>query len=157
MKYFYKYRDQKAALFSLMPDFLKKDIEIFPDILIEYKKEKILYTVDAYNLSADLTERELVPIYTNWTFNSTLSEYVNRPYEESIKLDDKYNRLFVLLDKRTGKRTLRKYRDNGDFLESVRTGNLPLEKLYKIRFKEANISIDDSIVELTRIIGESED
>ena len=142
----------KKDLFNIMPEFLKRNIEIIPNIIIRYNGEVILDTADD----------GLYPFYVYGIFYyryelaDKFDDYIQLNHNKSAEDDDIYMRLFTLLDKRTGKRTLRKYRDNGDFLKSIESGNYTLEKLYRIRFENANISVDENMIELLKAVRESE-
>lgn len=66
--------------------------------------------------------------------------YYQQKHQDSAKDKDYYFRILSLLDKRTGKRTLKKFLENGDFFEIVvMNRDFRLEKLYKIRFDIAGI------------------
>lgn len=47
-----------------------------------------------------------------WQFNKAIEEYLNQSIEKSIKSDNPFIRMFAILDRRVGKRTLNKLKDN---------------------------------------------
>ena len=73
-------------------------------------------------------------------FMKAFKRYYQQKHQDSAESKDYYFRILSLLDKRTGKRTLKKFLDNGDFFEIVvMNRDFRLEKLYKIRFDIAGI------------------
>ena len=68
--------------------------------------------------------------------------YYQMKHEKSAKVDNYYFRILALLDKRTGKRILQSYIDNGDFFGVVvMNRDFLMEKLYRIRFELAGIKV----------------
>ncbi len=73
-------------------------------------------------------------------FRRHFKKYYQQKHQESAKDKDYYFRILTLLDRRTGKRTLQKFVNEGDFFEIVvMNRDFRLEKLYKIRFDVAGI------------------
>ena len=65
--------------------------------------------------------------------------YYQQKHQQSAEDKDYYFRILALLDKRTGKRTLQKFLNNGDFFEVVvMNRDFRLEKLYKIMCSSIN-------------------
>lgn len=49
-----------------------------------------------------------------WQFNNAIEEYLNQSIEKSIISDNPFIRMFAILDRRVGKRTLEKLKDKID-------------------------------------------
>lgn len=66
-------------------------------------------------------------------FFKAYDDYMSKKHEETAFVDDPYFRMFALLDRRTGKRTLQKYVDSGEYGKAKRKGPKELAALYEIR------------------------
>lgn len=51
---------------------------------------------------------------SEWQFHNAIEEYLNQPIEKSINSDNPFIRMFAILDRRVGKRTLNKLKVNID-------------------------------------------
>lgn len=71
--------------------------------------------------------------YTDWEFSSALEEYRNQAIEESIFSSDPIVRMFAVLDRRIGKRTLSKLKSTIDSQPEW------LQQFYKLRVEAEKI------------------
>ena len=104
-----------------------------PTITILYNKEIVLRTyanIDVIKEHCSKDYNKDMNYDTDHFFNA-LREYLSMKHDESRFIKDDYIRMFTLLDKRTGKRTLEVLID--DYKECKVN---ELRKIYKIRFKE---------------------
>ena len=69
-------------------------------------------------------------IYSEWDFLNAAVSFKNMNISDALVSDDLIVRIFAILDKRTGKRTLRKLRDGGEYLSCPEW----LGQFYKLRF-----------------------
>ncbi|AWD63550.1 hypothetical protein ABFY54_19515 [Priestia megaterium] len=72
-------------------------------------------------------------IYAQYDFFSALEEYFNSPIELSLKSNDMLIKILCMLDRRVGKRTLRKMK------ESILEENTFVQDFYKLRYEAENI------------------
>lgn len=72
-------------------------------------------------------------IYAQYDFFSALEAYFNSPIEDSLKSNDILIKILCLLDRRVGKRTLRKMK------ESISEENTLVQDFYKLRCYAENI------------------
>ncbi|GAB1761326.1 SF0329 family protein [Priestia megaterium] len=72
-------------------------------------------------------------IYAQYDFFSALEEYFNLPIELSLKSNDMLIKILCMLDRRVGKRTLRKMK------ESILEENTFVQDFYKLRYEAENI------------------
>ncbi|MED3998360.1 hypothetical protein ABE036_14920 [Priestia aryabhattai] len=72
-------------------------------------------------------------IYAQYDFFSALEEYFNSPIELSLKSNDMLIKILCMLDRRVGKRTLRKMK------ESILEENTFVQDFYKLRCEAENI------------------
>ncbi|MFY2251445.1 SF0329 family protein [Priestia megaterium] len=72
-------------------------------------------------------------IYAQYDFFSALEEYFNSPIEVSLKSNDRLIKILCMLDRRVGKRTLRKMK------EFISEENTLVQDFYKLRCDAENI------------------
>ncbi|MCA4157886.1 SF0329 family protein [Priestia megaterium] len=72
-------------------------------------------------------------IYAQYDFFSALEEYFNSPIEVSLKSNDMLIKILCILDRRVGKRTLRKMK------EFISEENTLVQDFYKLRCDAENI------------------
>ncbi|WP_406866468.1 hypothetical protein AB0764_17010 [Priestia megaterium] len=72
-------------------------------------------------------------IYAQYDFFSALEEYFNSPIELSLKSNDMLIKILCMLNRRVGKRTLRKMK------ESILEENTFVQDFYKLRCEAENI------------------
>lgn len=72
-------------------------------------------------------------IYAQYDFFSALEEYFNSPIEVSLKSNDRLIKILCMLDRRVGKRTLRKMK------EFISEENTLVQNFYKLRCDAENI------------------
>lgn len=72
-------------------------------------------------------------IYAQYDFFSALEEYFNSPIEVSLKSNDRLIKILCMLDRRVGKRTLRKIK------EFISEENTLVQDFYKLRCDAENI------------------
>lgn len=72
-------------------------------------------------------------IYAQYDFFSALEEYFNSPIELSLKSNDMLIKILCMLNRRVGKRTLRKMK------ESILEENTFVQDFYKLRYEAENI------------------
>ena len=125
-------------------------------ITILYDKKVILRTHEWAHFERDyITKSGNVAHFDPREFLTAFKSYMETKNEISAKdKTNEYWRIFALLDKRTGERTLRKYRDEGDFLECATSGNQELENIYRIRFSISDVGIDEDMINLIKEIKE---
>lgn len=71
--------------------------------------------------------------YTDWEFSSALEKYRNQSIEESIASSNPIVRMFAVLDRRIGKRTLSKLKSTIDLQPEW------LQQFYKLRLEAEKI------------------
>ncbi|MBD5471119.1 MAG: hypothetical protein HDR19_08420 [Lachnospiraceae bacterium] len=54
-------------------------------------------------------------IYSDWNFLSAATSFLEMPIDAALKSDDYVIRIFAILDRRVGKRTLKKIKEQGDY------------------------------------------
>lgn len=111
-----------------------------PTITILYNKEIVLRTYDNIDYIKEHCSKDYnkdMNYDTDHFFNA-LKEYLSMKHDESRFIKDDYIRMFTLLDKRTGKRTLEALID--DYKECKVDG---LRRIYEIRFKVEQISLNN--------------
>ena len=81
--------------------------------------------------SVPLTERSE---YTDGEFCEALEKYRNAPVEQSVSSSDPIRRMFAVLDRRTGKRTLK------TLSKTVSEQPEWLQKIYRLRLEAENIA-----------------
>lgn len=74
-------------------------------------------------------------IYCEWDFLEAVTKFLKMPIDEAIKSDNYIIRIFAVLDKRVGKRTLIRIQ------EEIQSEDLPqwLYKFYELRFSVSNL------------------
>ena len=114
-----------------------------PTITIIYNKKIVLRTyqyIDYIN-SNGKRYREDMYFDTDHFFDA-LRQYLSMKHENARVIDDYYIRIFTLLDKRTGKRTLQVLKDDYDSCTEQE-----LKNIYELRFKEEDLSLaNDSLI-----------
>lgn len=108
-----------------------------PTITIIYNKKIVLRTyqyIDYIN-SNGKRYREDMYFDTDHFFDA-LRQYLSMKHENARVIDDYYIRIFTLLDKRTGKRTLQVLKDDYDSCTEQE-----LKNIYELRFKEEDLSL----------------
>lgn len=109
---------------------------LLPTITITYNKEIILRTYENMDYINSYGIRNENHYFDTEHFFNALREYLNNKHEETRFDKDEYMRLFTLLDKRTGKRTLKR------LIEDYNNCSIKeLKRIYEIRFKEENINL----------------
>ena len=76
-------------------------------------------------------------IYAQYDFFSALEEYFHSPIEASLKSNDMLIKILCILDRRVGKRTLRKMK------ESILEEKTVVQDFYKLRCEAENINFGD--------------
>lgn len=74
--------------------------------------------------------------YTDEEFCDALEEYRNHDIQKSIHSDNPLVRMFAILDRRVGKRTLSKLKDD------IASQPLWLQEVYKLRFSAEGVEIN---------------
>lgn len=128
---------------------------VYPNIILKYKNKSLLtaYSSLVYfkNHSFQALNDKEKEILKKACFDSsylrdTFKQYIIMKHEESAKNNDIYFRVLTLLDRRTGKRTLKKFIENGDFYNAISLKLYDLVKIYKFRFELENIHYDEALV-----------
>lgn len=150
----------RKLFLSMLPDCLKNSIDIQmvayretarcgQGIRITFEGKIILQTTDNYYLW--INNEEPVNFYETWAFQKSFMEYMQQKHEKTAFSENKYFRVFSLLDRRTGIRTLKKYYPD-DFLQTIIKNDNFLENIYRTRFVFENIKIDEHLVSLIRLV-----
>ena len=107
-----------------------------PTITILYNKEIVLRTYANIDFIKEHCSKDYNKDmnYDTDHFLNAFREYLSMKHEESRFIKDDYMRMFTLLDKRTGKRTLEVLID--DYKECKVD---ELRRIYEIRFKEDKV------------------
>ena len=107
-----------------------------PTITILYNKEIVLRTYANIDFIKEHCSKDYNKDmnYDTDHFLNAFREYLSMKHEESRFIKDDYIRMFTLLDKRTGKRTLEVLID--DYKECKVD---ELRRIYEIRFKEDKV------------------
>ena len=107
-----------------------------PTITILYNKEIVLRTYDNIDYIKEHCSKDYNKDmnYDTGHFLNAFREYLSMKHKESRFIKDDYIRMFTLLDKRTGKRTLEVLID--DYKECKVD---ELRRIYEIRFKEDKV------------------
>ncbi len=101
-----------------------------PTITIRYNQEVVLRI---YEYASFLYMNERV-VHDTDEFFKNFRKYFSASREERLVNDESFFRIFALLDKRTGKRTLKEFID--DYYEC---DDVELNRIYEIRFDNENI------------------
>ncbi|MED4019014.1 hypothetical protein [Sutcliffiella cohnii] len=110
----------------------------------EYYRERDIriqlndFTYDSVSNVREIQDRaheqlRLEGIYGQYDFFTALETYFNSPIEDSLKSNDILLKILCLLDRRVGKRTLRKMK------ESIKEENTLVQYFYKLRCDSQNI------------------
>ena len=147
------YSKAKKYVLENLPECLKGKINILPDHTREPIPCEIPgkhYTLYLGNLENDLYNYEYAWGSFSHDLSRSLKEYLQVGPKKASENKDAFIRFLTLLDRRTGKRTLKKYLDDGDFVAAVKADQKELVKVYKIRFLEDNIVPEErlTVIEL---------
>ena len=146
----------QKKLYNNLPDCLKDKITIqmtayrfgwrsmdkghqCPTIVIKYKGKIILRTYEYRDFLEHYYKWPKDRKYDTDRFFRELREYYNLKHEISSKSDNIYFKMFSLLDKRTGKRTLKRYIEEGLSEKCLNEENFALFELFMIRLSEEKL------------------